>query len=39
VIPTGGRTYIGRKVMEQPVQSAVRREPATAHPELDGYPA
>ncbi len=42
VIPTGGRTYIGRKVMEQPVQSVVRREPVSVladHPQLDGDPA
>ncbi|WP_410792194.1 hypothetical protein [Kribbella sp. C-35] len=42
IIPTGGRTYIGRKVVDQPVQTVVRREPVSAivhHPELDGAPA
>jgi hypothetical protein len=41
IIPTGGRTYVGRKVTDQPVQTAVRREPVSAivdHPELDGAP-
>jgi hypothetical protein len=39
IIPTGGRTYVGRKVLAQPVQAVVRREPVSAivdHPELDG---
>jgi hypothetical protein len=42
IIPTGGRSYVGRKVVEQPAQIAVRREPVSAiaeHPELDGTPA
>ncbi|NUR97514.1 MAG: tetratricopeptide repeat protein, partial [Kribbellaceae bacterium] len=39
--PTGGRSYIGRKVVEQPLQTVVRREPVSAigqHPDLDGTP-
>ncbi|MGW6276288.1 hypothetical protein [Kribbella sp. NPDC055071] len=42
IIPTGGRSFIGRKVTDQPVDSVVRREPVSAlarHPELDGDPA
>ncbi|HWD77889.1 MAG TPA: tetratricopeptide repeat protein [Kribbella sp.] len=42
IIPTGGRSYVGRKVIEQPLPAVVRREPASAiaqHPELDGTPA
>src|SRR5213592_4844305 len=38
IIPTGGRTYVGRKVIDRPVQPVVRREPVSAivdHPELD----
>lgn len=41
IIPTGGRSYVGRKVIEQPRQPVVRREPVSAiaqHPELDGTP-
>lgn len=41
IIPTGGRTYVGRKVIDQPVHSVVRRVPASAiveHPELEGAP-
>jgi hypothetical protein len=41
IIPTGRRTYVGRKVVELPVQAVVRREPVSAivdHPELDGTP-
>ncbi|MGW6199474.1 hypothetical protein ACWF0M_25210 [Kribbella sp. NPDC055110] len=42
IIPTGGRTYVGRKVVTLPVQTVVRREPLSAiagHPELDADPA
>jgi hypothetical protein len=39
IIPTGGRSYIGRKIVDRPVQSVVRRAPVAAHPELDGDPA
>ncbi|TCC33062.1 tetratricopeptide repeat protein [Kribbella speibonae] len=42
IIPTGGRTYVGRKVVDQPMQALVRREPVSAisaYPELDGAPA
>jgi hypothetical protein len=38
VIPTGGRTYVGRKVVTLPVQTVVRREPVSAiatYPELE----
>ncbi|MFF0343285.1 tetratricopeptide repeat protein [Kribbella sp. NPDC004875] len=41
VIPTGGRSYVGRRLIEQPVRADVRREPVSAiaaHPELDGAP-
>ncbi len=38
IIPTGGRTYIGRKVADQPVEAVVRT-PITEHPELDRDPA
>ncbi|MEU4293318.1 tetratricopeptide repeat protein [Kribbella sp. NPDC026596] len=41
IIPTGGRSYVGRQVIEQPIETAVRR-PVSAlaqHPELDGDPA
>ncbi|MFG1813734.1 tetratricopeptide repeat protein [Kribbella sp. NPDC049174] len=39
IIPTGGCSYIGRKVVDRPVQSVVRRAPVTEHAELDGDPA
>ncbi|WP_433169441.1 tetratricopeptide repeat protein [Kribbella sp. CA-247076] len=39
IIPTGGRDYIGRKVVERPVRTVVRREPVITHAELDGDPA
>ncbi|MGW1346431.1 hypothetical protein ACWCOV_35620 [Kribbella sp. NPDC002412] len=39
IIPTGGRDFIGRKVVDQPVHTAVRRSPSTEHPELDGDPS
>jgi tetratricopeptide (TPR) repeat protein len=39
IIPTGGRSYIGRKVVDQPVRTVVRRAPLTEHAELDGDPA
>ncbi|MFI5695237.1 hypothetical protein ACIA58_25515 [Kribbella sp. NPDC051586] len=42
IIPTGGRTYVGRKVATLPVQTVVRREPVSAlanHPELNSDPA
>jgi hypothetical protein len=42
IIPTGGRTYVGRKVVDRPLPAVVRREPVSAiasHPELDGAPA
>jgi hypothetical protein len=40
IIPTGGRSFVGRKVIDQPVEAVVRREPAPAdHSELDGRPA
>src|SRR5436190_527532 len=29
IIPTGGRAYVGRKVIEQPLQTVVRREPVS----------
>lgn len=38
VISTGGRSYIGRKLIAQPVHSVVRGEPVSAiaeHPELE----
>ncbi|MGW7686344.1 hypothetical protein ACWGID_36710 [Kribbella sp. NPDC054772] len=38
VIPTGGRSYVGRRLIEPPVRAVVRREPIAAHPELDGAP-
>lgn len=41
IIPTGGRTYVGRKVVTLPVQTVVRREPVSAiaqYPELDSDP-
>ncbi|WP_328999641.1 tetratricopeptide repeat protein [Kribbella sp. NBC_00709] len=41
IIPTGGRSYVGRKVVTLPVQTVVRREPVSAiahHPELDSDP-
>jgi hypothetical protein len=41
IIPTGGRTYVGRKVVDQPVHSVVRRVPVSAiadHPELERAP-
>lgn len=42
IIPTGGRTYVGRKVVDVPAPAVVRREPVSAivnHPELEGAPA
>ncbi|MEU4194274.1 hypothetical protein AB0E69_20430 [Kribbella sp. NPDC026611] len=42
IIPTGGRTYVGRRVIDEQVTAGVRREPVSAivnHPELDGDPA
>jgi len=39
IIPTGGRSYIGRKIVDRPAQTVVRRAPVTEHPELDGDPA
>ncbi|WP_405066594.1 tetratricopeptide repeat protein [Kribbella sp. NBC_01510] len=42
IIPTGGRSYIGRKVIDRPILTVVRHEPVSAladHPELDGDPA
>jgi tetratricopeptide (TPR) repeat protein len=39
IVPTGGRSYVGRRVLDRPVQTVVRREPVSAiadHPELDG---
>jgi hypothetical protein len=39
IIPTGGRSYIGRQVVARQIETVVRREPASAlvsHPELDG---
>ncbi|TDD23050.1 tetratricopeptide repeat protein [Kribbella turkmenica] len=39
IIPTGGRGYIGRKVVDRPVQTVVRQDAVSAHPELDGDPA
>ncbi|MEI8408980.1 MULTISPECIES: tetratricopeptide repeat protein [unclassified Kribbella] len=39
IIPTGGRSYIGRKVVDRPVQTVVRRAPVSAHPEFDEDPA
>lgn len=41
IIPTGGRTYVGRKVVTLPVQTVLRREPVSAiaqYPELDSDP-
>ncbi|WP_371402243.1 tetratricopeptide repeat protein [Kribbella sp. NBC_00662] len=41
IIPTGGRTYVGRKVVTLPLQTVVRREPVSAiarYPELDSDP-
>lgn len=38
IIPTGGRTYIGRKVVDQPIDAVVRT-PITEHAELDRDPA
>jgi hypothetical protein len=38
IIPTGGRTYVGRKVVTLPLQTLVRREPVSAiatYPELE----
>ncbi|GAB2643240.1 tetratricopeptide repeat protein [Kribbella swartbergensis] len=42
IIPTGGRSYVGRKVVDRPVPTVVRREPVSLivdHLELDGDPA
>jgi len=42
IIPTGGRSYIGRKVVARTIETVVRREPVSAlahYPELDGDPA
>ena len=39
IIPTGGRSYIGRQVIDQPVEVVVRREPVTTHPVLDRDPS
>lgn len=42
IIPTGGRSFIGRKVIDHAVQTVVRRQPVSAlvhHPQLDGDPA
>ncbi|MFI7065699.1 hypothetical protein ACIBL3_32205 [Kribbella sp. NPDC050124] len=39
IIPTGGRNYIGRKVVDQPVQGVVRRSPSTEHSEFDSDPS
>jgi tetratricopeptide (TPR) repeat protein len=42
IVPTGGRTYVARRVVDRPAPVVVRREPASAivdHPELDGAPA
>jgi len=42
IIPTGGRSYIGRKVTDQPIQTVIGRDPVSAlvhHPDLDGDPA
>lgn len=41
IIPTGGRSYVGRKVIDEPLRAVVRREPVSAitqYPELDGSP-
>ncbi|MET9273408.1 tetratricopeptide repeat protein [Kribbella sp. NPDC003557] len=41
IIPTGGRTYVGRKVVDRPVHSVVRRVAVSAiadHPELERAP-
>lgn len=41
IVPTGGRSYVGRRVLDRPVRTVVRREPPSAiadHPELDGTP-
>ncbi|NIK59729.1 tetratricopeptide repeat protein [Kribbella shirazensis] len=41
IVPTGGRSYVGRRVVDPPVRTVVRREPVSAivdHPELDGSP-
>ncbi|TCC07329.1 tetratricopeptide repeat protein [Kribbella soli] len=42
IIPTGGRTYVSRKVVDVLAPAVVRREPVSAivnHPELEGAPA
>lgn len=42
IIPTGGRTFIGRKVIDQPVVTVIQRQPVSAlvdYPELDGDPS
>lgn len=39
IIPTGGRSYVARKVVDAPVAAVVRREPVPlVHPELDASP-
>ncbi len=38
IIRTGGRSYIGRTVVDGPVQIEMRRAPVGDHPELDGDP-
>ncbi|WP_350276265.1 tetratricopeptide repeat protein [Kribbella sp. HUAS MG21] len=41
IIRTGGRSYVGRRVLDAPAQTVVRREPVSAiaaHPELDRAP-
>jgi tetratricopeptide (TPR) repeat protein len=40
IIRTGGRTYVGRRVVDRPLVPSARREPViTSHPELDRDPA